>query len=77
MGKKEQKCEEIFYLRKTLTKMNGFEWKDKQKTKLQKKNGEKSLNFLFWQRMLKGRACMHNNSVKSSNHSLESQISFY
>lgn len=42
MGKKEQNCKEIFYLRKKLTKINGFEWKKKQKTKSKKKNGEKS-----------------------------------
>ena len=51
MGKKEQNCEEIFYLRKKKSK---------------KKNGEKSLNSLFWQHMLKGRACIHKNSGKSS-----------
>ena len=66
MGRKEQNCKEIFYLRKKLTKINGFEWKKKQKTKSKKKNGEKSLNSLFWQHMLKGRACIHKNLGKSS-----------
>ena len=46
----------------------------KNKKQNQKRKMGRNLNSLFWQHMLKGRACMHNNSGKSSNHSLESEI---